>query len=229
MTIATPPFSSSRPGPLGREHIVLEGISWGTYRSLRTECDRLHLKMTFDRGTLEIMPPLPDHAVITRFIDQVIGITCDLLRIPLVGYRDTTWQREALSRGLEADDCYYIRHAALADQRGTDIDLDRDPPPDLAVETDITRSSVDKESVYAKLGVPELWRWDHGRLHVRVLGAEGRYADVERSVALPMLPPNVVEQFVLQRLRDGEWRAKEAFRAWATEHLRGGEPGEQSP
>jgi Uma2 family endonuclease len=119
-----------------------------------------------------------------------------------------------LKRGLEADDCYYIQHAKLADERGTDIDLDRDPPPDLAIETDITHSTVDKEAIYAALRVPELWRWDQGRLRIRLLAADGNYTDSPTSAALPMLPPDVVEQFVLQRFQKGEWRAKRAFREW---------------
>lgn len=224
MTLASPP-ARQPSARADREHIVLTGISWDTYRRLRTECDQLHIKMTFDRGTLEIMPPLPDHAVVTRFIDQVITVACEELRIALSGYRDTTWYREALDRGLEADDCYYIQNAAMADERGTDIDLRRDPPPDLALETDITRSSVDKESVYAALGVPELWRWDAGALHIRVLTASGSYESASRSRALPMLPPDVVTQFVQRRLREGESRAKAAFREWFRTHLPGSAEG----
>ena len=175
--------------------------------------------MTYDRGTLEIMPPLPDHAIVTRFIDQIIGIVCDELDIPLSGFRDTTWQKQAADRGLEADDCYYIRHAQVADERGPDIDIDRDPPPDLAVETDITHSTIDKEAVYASLGVPELWRWDNGTFRIRLLGPDGRYADADRSLALPMLPPAIVEQFVRRRRREGESRTRKAFRDWVRRNL----------
>lgn len=221
MTLSTPPLSKPRPAPAAREHIVLTGVSWETYRRVRSECDRLHMKMTYDRGTLEIMPPLPAHAIVTRFIDQMITTLCDELRIALVGFRDTTWQMRALEKGLEADDWYYVQHAELADRLGAAIDIDRDPPPDLAVETDLTHSTVDKETVYAALGVPELWRWDDGNFRVRLLGSEGRYADASQSRALPMLPPDVIESFVRRRLQEGEWRAKNAFRDWVRANLCG--------
>lgn len=217
MTVAELP---TRPRPRGpsnvarRQHIVLTGISWETYRRLREECDPLHLKMTFDRGALEIMPPRADHAMVTRFVDLLITATCDELKLPLEGFRDTTWQRQALDRGLEADDCYYIQHAAIAAARGRNIDINRDPPPDLAVETDITHSTVDKEAVYAALGVPELWRWDDGVFRLRLLGHDGRYADASRSAALPVLPPDVIQRYVERRLREGESPAKRAFQAW---------------
>jgi Uma2 family endonuclease len=176
--------------------------------------------MTYDRGTLEIMPPLPDHAIVTRFIDQIITVVCEELNIDLAGYRDTTWQRQAADRGLEADDCYFIQNAGVADERGAEIDIERDPPPDLAVETDITHSTVDKEAVYAALGVPELWRWDNGRLRIRLLERGGRYADASQSRALPMLPPDVVEEFVQRRRRgEGESKTKRAFRAWVRGNL----------
>ena len=219
MTTAAIATSAPLPAPDGRERIVLTGVTWETYRRLRSECGREHLKMTFDRGTLEIIPPLADHAIVTRFLDQVVTITCEALDIPLVGYRDTTWQKEAADRGLEADDCYYIQNAALADERGGEIDIERDPPPDLAVETDLTRSSVDKEAVYAVLGVPELWRWDNGVLRVRLLGPDGRYADAHQSRSLAMLAPEVVEGFVQLRRRGTEWRAKKAFREWVRANL----------
>jgi Uma2 family endonuclease len=213
MTVANPP-SFAPTTPPQREHIVLSGISWNTYRQLRQECDRLHLKMTFDQGTLEIMPPLPDHAVVTRFIDLMIGVLCDELGIKVSGYRDTTWYREAIDRGLEADDCYYIQNAAIADARGTGINLLNDPPPDLAIETDFTRSSIDKESVYAALAVPELWRWDNGTLTIRLLSSNGRYEDSPVSRALPMLPPKIVVEFVQRRMREGESATKQTFRQW---------------
>jgi Uma2 family endonuclease len=215
MTVAE--LNSDRPimaEPPVREHVVLYGITWETYRRLRAECVRLHIKMTFDRGTLEIMSPRADHAFVTRFFDQMVSILSDELRIRITGYRDTTWNKIALDRGLEADECYYVANSPLADQRGVSINLDRDPPPDLAVETDITHSTIDKEAIYAALGVPELWRWDNGIVRIRLLGSDGRYADADRSIAFPMLGPEVIQQFVSLRMREGEWDAKEAFRAW---------------
>lgn len=223
MTLITLPVSRPAPAPAAREHIVLTGVSWETYLRLRKECDRLHMKMTFDGGTLEIMPPLPAHAIVTRFIDQMITTLCDEMRIAVVGYRDTTWQNRTLEKGLEADDCYYIQNAELADRLGASIDIDRHPPPDLAVETDLTHSTADKESVYAALGVPELWRWDEGTLRIRILGSDGHYADAVRSLALPMLLPEIVEVFVRQRLQEGEWRAKNAFRDWVRANVSGQE------
>jgi Uma2 family endonuclease len=63
--------------------------------------------------------------------------------------------REDLACGFEPDACFYLDHAdAIAPDRP--LDLAVDPPPDLVVEVDITRSSLDKFPIYAALGVPEV-------------------------------------------------------------------------
>jgi Uma2 family endonuclease len=60
------------------------------------------------------------------------------------------------------------------------IDLDVDPPPHLVIEIDITSPSLNKRSIYARMGVPEIWRHDGGRVSIFVL-REGEYAVVAES------------------------------------------------
>src|SRR5205807_6103105 len=115
--------------------------------------------------------------------------------IPLHSGKSTTFRREAKRRGLEPEECYWIQNAALMQSR-KDFDLERDPPPDLAVEVDITSSSLDRMGIYASLGVPEVWRFDGEMLTVHLLQAEETYAPSERSRALPELPPDEVRRFL---------------------------------
>jgi Uma2 family endonuclease len=77
-----------------------------------------------------------------------------------------------------------------------DINLRRDPPPDLAIEVELTHHPVDREGTYAALGVPEIWHYDGQRLTCHVLGAGGKYAVAEYSVAFPFLRPSDLEQFI---------------------------------
>ena len=80
------------------------------------------------------------------------------LHLPFHLGRSTTLRRRRKQRGLEPDDCYWIAHAS--DMRGkTAFNSRTDPPPDLAIEVDITHSSLDRMAIYAKLRVPEVkWR-----------------------------------------------------------------------
>src|SRR5438876_2601888 len=69
------------------------------------------------------------------------------------------------------------------------IDLRVDPPPDLALEVDVTHRSLDRMSIYARLGVPEVWRLDAGGLSCQVLQPDGRYAEQTHSLAFPQFAP----------------------------------------
>lgn len=104
--------------------------------------------------------------------------------------------------------------AVLADEKGMDMSIPDNPPPDLAIETDITHGTLDKEAVYAAIGIPELWRWDHGSLRIRLLDGSGQYADSDASRAIPMLTAAIPQTWVQRRLQEGEWKTRTAFRAW---------------
>jgi Uma2 family endonuclease len=192
MTATVASFSSAD------QRVVLRGISWQTYESLVNELEGQHLRLTYDEGLLEIMSPSPRHGKTGVLIARLVEMFTFERNIPLVGLGDTTWRREALAKGLEADECYYIANAEWAAPR-EEFDLDVDPPPDLAVEVDITRSSLDKQSIYAALGVPELWRYEDEKLTIVTLGPDDKYTPVPQSPSLPKLPSNIVERFV--RLR----------------------------
>ena len=72
----------------------------------------------------------------------------------------------------------------------TEIDLSRDPPPDLVIEIDISNSSLNKFPVYAHMGVPEVWRSDGTQVFFFVLSDE-QYKPAQESRALPALSSSV--------------------------------------
>jgi len=100
-----------------------------------------------------------------------------------------------MEQAIEADDCFYIQPEALI--RGQKrIDLTVDPPPDLAIEIDITsRTRLDN---YEKLGVPELWRYDGENLEINIL-QNGRYVISAASIYFPQLPlREVIPHYIKQ-------------------------------
>ena len=201
------------------QRVVLHDVSWQTYLQLLEEVSGQHLFLTYDRGTLEIMSPSPRHAKIGKFIARMVETLTLELRIPIVGLGNTTWKSELVARGCEADECYYLRHAAWAAGR-EEFDLRVDPPPDLVIEVDISSSSIDKEGIYAALKVPELWRWESESIQLRQLQPDGSYHRSQRSLSLPMLPAQVIEEFVRQRtIADDTTRMLE-FQDWIKTHLR---------
>ncbi len=202
--------------PAGEEYSpVLTGVSWETYERLRRELDEAGsiIRITYDRGRMVLMSPLPRHGKWSRLTGQLIEALAAERGMGFSAYGDTTWKREDLQRGLEGDESYYIQHAEAMRGKSA-IDLTEDPPPDLAVEIEVTHHPLDKASVYAALGVPELWRYDGRRMDVLVLQPSGVYEPSVRSAAFPGFAPAELHQFLnmYPALLDSEIGAK--FRTW---------------
>ncbi len=118
--------------------------------------------MAYDQGVLEIMSPSMRHETIKRLIGRMVEMFTLELDIEIRSVSSTTFNREDLEKGIEADECYYIRNAESI--RGIEeIDLAIHPPPDLAIEIDISRSSQIKTGIYAALQVSEVWQYDGDR------------------------------------------------------------------
>jgi Uma2 family endonuclease len=200
------------------ERVLLHGVSWKAYEAL-LECwaDR-PVRLTYDRGRLEIMSPLRKHEKPGAFLKQMIELFTLGMKIPRETGGSMTFRKEAAQRGLEPDGCYWIQNVEAV--RGTEeFDGQVDPPPDLVIEIDITSSSLDRMSIYAALGVPEVWRFDGVELTVNLL-QHGQYIPSEQSLALPGLPLGVVRRFLDRRTED-EVTLLSSFQAWVRKQARG--------
>lgn len=202
----------------GERRIVLSDISWKLYEQLRENEENWHVRMAYDNGRLELMSPSPDHEAVTKLVAQMIEALTAELRIPRRSLRSTTWKRRELGKGCEADECYYIQNHNRVRQR-RNVDLAVDPPPDLVVETEISRSAVQRMRIYAALGVPEIWRWRKKGLTAYSLGNDGKYVEREFSLNLPMLRVKELEAFLDFELAadESDWILK--FRAWVRERF----------
>jgi Uma2 family endonuclease len=168
------------------QRMVLYHVSWDTYERLLHDYEQCSSpRFTYDRGILEIMSPFSEHEAFGRFLDFVLAAWADATDTLVRITGSTTYKREDLQRGFEPDSSYYIQHEAAV--RGKErIDLRVDPPPDLVVEIDITHSSLDKLSIYAQVGVPEVWRYDGARLHLLVLRKGTYVAGTQSGVVSPL-------------------------------------------
>lgn len=196
------------------QRTVLRHIGWDTYeRILRDHADSSAPRLTYDRGTLEIMIPLPVHEQYTHFIELLVIVVAEQAAIDLCGRRSTTFTREDLARGFEPDTCFYIQHEALV--RGKPrLDLRVDPPPDLVVEIDITHSTLDKLALYAAFEVPEVWRYDGERPAILARAGDG-YAERERSLALPLVTAAALTALLTDSIGLGDLAWLRRVRAWA--------------
>lgn len=197
-----------------RERVLLRNVRWSTYEALLADMgERGGVRLTYDRGDLEIMSPSPKHERGKSLIGRMVETLTLELGIPVRTAGSTTLRRAFLEKGLEPDECYWVTREAEVRGRD-DLDLDVDPPPDLAIEVDITSSSLDRMGIYAALGVPEVWRWDGERIEARGLGSDGRYSAQEKSRCLPFLVVGDLSRFLAARDETDETTWTRRFRDW---------------
>jgi Uma2 family endonuclease len=197
---------------------VLHDIDWPTYtRVLRAFQGRRRFRLTYDRGTLEIMSPLWEHEGPAYLLGRFIDVLTEELNVPCRAGGSVTLRRRRKRRGLEPDNCYWITNAPRL-QGKRHLDLRVDPPPDLAVEVDVTNSSLDRMSIYAALGVPEVWRLGAAGLAFHVLGA-GAYQVRPHSLAFPQLAYADLSGFLAQLGQTDDTALVRQFRDWVRAQL----------
>jgi Uma2 family endonuclease len=195
------------------DRVVLKNISWQTYQSLVIDFEREPaMRLTYDRGTLEIRMPLAPHETYKKILGRLIEAATEEFDLEIRSLGSLTCSREDLAKGLEPDQCYYIQNEAIV--RGIEqIDLAKLPPPDLAVEIDITSSSLDRFSIYAALKVTEIWRYDGQILTIYgLVGSE--YIVRDSSIALPGLKTEDILRFLSLSISIGENNLVKQFRQW---------------
>lgn len=189
--------------------VVLDHVSWTTFAALAAESRGGRL--TYDRGRLEIMSPSLGHENVKSLVCRFIETFAEERGIDLVAAGSVTLARDDLDRGIEADACYFFGSRTRLRSRDT-IDLSVDPPPELAVEVDLSRSSLDKLGIYAAVGVVELWRTDGKTIEILHLGPDG-YHPADQSGLLPGFPREAAVRLLANRAGMSDTQAAREMRA----------------
>jgi Uma2 family endonuclease len=176
------------------------------------------VRLTYDRGDVELMSPLFKHERSRSRLARMVEILTEELGIPLVSAGTTTLRREDLDRGLEADASFYLNDLdRIRDMENLDLQID--PPPDLAIEIEITRSVLDRLGVYGALGVPEIWRFDGQTLRILDRQPDGSYREIQTSEALPWISAEEIAFHVRSNETRDDTRWARAFRSWVRETI----------
>lgn len=197
------------------QRIRLSCIPWAAYVAF---CDCLgehNLRVTYYEGEMEVMSLSHKHEREKSRLRRLVDTLTVELDIDIASGGSMTCRNEEMLKALEPDECYWIAHESEVRGRD-DIDLDIDPPPDLAMEIEISRSALDRMLIYAALRVPEIWRWNGESLHVHLLMASGNFRASKRSKAFPFLPMDEFASF-LKRTDLSDTKLVIAFRAWVSE------------
>jgi Uma2 family endonuclease len=192
---------------------TLHNVDWATYSKLRDDPANDRLRMNYLDGTLTLMSPQTAHDFNSRMFVMLVSLVARASRIRSMAIGTTTLKKEGRAplqgAGKEPDEGFFLGENAVRMRLKKELDLTIDPPPDLAIEIDNTVSSEAALATYARIGVPEVWRFDVNDETVWFGVLDGdHYRGVERSLGLPRLTPELVKEALEARssaLDDTEW------------------------
>jgi Uma2 family endonuclease len=194
------------------QRIQLQDVNWPEFEAILDELgDKRACRIAYSDGVLEIRMPLPKHEKAKVLIGDMVKILLEELDLDNECFGSSTFKRQDMAKGIEPDDCFYIENSAQ--MIGKDrLDLTVDPPPDLAIEVDVTsKTGLD---AYQALGVPELWRFEDGQLRISVL-QDGQYHDADFSPHFPNFPIcEGISRFLDRSQTEGRSQTLKAFRQW---------------
>ncbi|MEG4458502.1 Uma2 family endonuclease [Microcoleus sp. N9_A1] len=198
---------------LAEQRTLLENISWSTFETLLKEIgNNRGYRLAYDEGMLEIMAPLFEHENPKIQFDRLIVALAEELGIEIKSAGSTTLKLKNVKKGIEPDNCYYIQNEPALRGR-QELDLETAPPPDLAIEIDITSTSLNKLAIYSALRVPELWRYNGRVLNFYQL-VESEYIEIDFSIAFPFLSVAEMVGFFDRTRTTGEIALLKSFRTW---------------
>ncbi|ACB50755.1 hypothetical protein cce_1405 [Crocosphaera subtropica ATCC 51142] len=199
------------------DRLILTALKWQDYEEILEELgEHRSIRLSYSQGTLEIMTPLFIHENTKVLIGDLIRILLDELNLDYEAAGSTTFKSQIMDQGGEPDESFYIDNCTKI--RGKErINLDNDPPPDLAIEIDITNRTLFNN--YEALGVPELWRYNGQRLEINILQG-GRYIIKDQSYLFPQF--NLIQKIpetlkIAQTI--GSAKALKQFRQWVKQTI----------
>ena len=189
----------------------LQNVDWDDYEHLLTQMDsHPGHRLSYDCGRLFIVSPSLQHERYKAFAQRLIDILSEEMGLDIEPAGATTFKSKLLKKGLEPDTCVYVLNAPRIIGKHR-IKLDVDPPPDVAVEIDMSNDSIDKFPIYAALGVPEIWRYDGEDAHFYRLAGES-YEVMQDSIAFPGFSVQDFGKYMERSSVEGYTAAAAAFR-----------------
>ncbi|MBA3272991.1 MAG: Uma2 family endonuclease [Chthoniobacterales bacterium] len=202
--------------------IVLMDASWNMYRALLREYDEQPSRINYDRGTLEVMTLSVEHESYKSVLGVMLGLLALSFNLRLKHGGSSTLKRMSKKKGLEADQCYWLANEPAMRTKKR-IDLRTDPPPDLVIEIDVMHAVVNREKIYAALGVPEMWVMRRDLKLSAFELKDQQWQPIVRSISFPFLRVADLSPFIARIGIDDDTSVLLDFRDWV-EKLKTSQP-----
>ncbi len=201
-------------GPMSVSAVPLENrfvthTDWEGYQRFLEAVGDRRIRVTYDGTMVEIMTPSHRHESLKSLLGALLECLMDEWDVDFQSGGNTTFKQVLKKKGLEPDECYWI--ASWREVLG-EWEADNLSPPDLAIEVEVSRSVLDRLSIYAALGVPELWRVnEEGTISLWCLEGES-YRQTQESPSFPKLPLDFFHESLKQASDLPTSRILKAFR-----------------
>lgn len=193
-------LSAPPPKPIGEKRLTFHNLNWSAFQQIKTLlAPNTRARFSYDHGTLEITKSLELHARCVRLIERFIQILVMEMGLKLKTMGSTSLDREDIDRSAEPDNGYYVQNYPLVADH--EVDLSQNPAPDLIVEVDITHTDLNKNKLYAAMGVPEFWRFNGKSWQILIL-TDGEYTEQDRSPTFPIVTKTDLYDFLKVALND---------------------------
>jgi Uma2 family endonuclease len=205
------------------QRFVIDGIPYASYVQISDALPDRGIRITYDGGRLELMTTSKEHELYDRSLARLLDLLVLELNMEIDYGGRMTFRKEEVEKGLETDNCFWIQNEL--NMRGkTTFDPVIDPPPDLALEIEVSRSVLSRLDILAALRVPEVWRYDGKTIIILLLNATGQYEPSARSKAFPFLPVQELVRFLNMRATMGQTQIARTFLDWVRQQVAAGWP-----
>ena len=195
--------------------VLLNNINWQELEAILEDLgEHRPSRIAYNLGNLAIMTPLPEHENNKELIGDLVKVLLEELDIEFCSLGSTTFKNQLMAKGIEPDNCFYIQNEATV--RGKKrVDLAINPPPDLALEVDISNRTYTE--IYEALSVPELWRFESDKLQILVL-VDGKYIESNFSPNFANFDLiTIIPQYLAKCKTEGRNKGIRAFRSLVKE------------
>jgi Uma2 family endonuclease len=180
------------------QQFVLPGIGYQAYETINDALgENSSVRLVYVDGRLTFSTASRRHDWFAERLANFVQLLARRSGIPWEDAGSATYRERKKEVGVEGDKTFYLGAHALLMRGSINIDLSTQPPPDLAIEVEVSHPADDSLLVYGRLGVPEVWRFDvdAATFTFCVRNEAGNYSPSARSLAFPSLEPaDVLEQ-----------------------------------
>ncbi|MGA2229613.1 MAG: Uma2 family endonuclease [Tepidisphaeraceae bacterium] len=224
MTLIDRPVGRASTQAEDGQRFVFPAADWAFYEQVGRQLAEQRVFVTYYKGRLEAARVSYLHERIVALLAQLVWVLAEETNREMVGAGMTTLQRADLEEGIEPDSSFYIAHVERMRSR-KEIDLANDPPPDLAIEVEVTHRLAERKSIYRDIGVGEVWV--HGKNGLTILlRKDEQYEAADRSPTFPQLSAAEMSALVTAGLNEGGVSWIKSVRRRVQEAVSGGQTNE---